>query len=562
MFIIIMSSRGASYRGRGDPLEQRIYPLDVLLKEKRVPVLFIGAGITRRYCNSVGWNELLEYIASKIGINRFQLNGMRKKIESEHPDCEVNPTLATELRRMMIEQISAGRLGNMDFPELSDAEWIQMETLDPFKVLVCNRVSHFELTDDPNLIVELDMFRRLSKKIPAVITTNYDRFLESEIFTEYSVLVFPDDYYYSDSDGYGDVLKIHGTVERPDTVVITSDDYDALKSNSKIVMSRITSLMCNNPIIFLGYSMSDDEINGIITDIVTSLKQTDLDRIRNRMIRVDVNPGSNKTVWNPRLVEHENKRVEIMNITMPSLDVLYHYLDKFTPTATPSEIKKYRSMIREIVLTADPQSRRLALINEGEMERARPGELAVMFGTEASLRSLMKGIVGYDISDVLKDVLYDRPGMLDSRAAFLTWTSDSRICTGNKYIPMFYYILKFRISMDELPENVYDFTMSMISNLDRKVENMRKQCSTVESIDDIDDFFSERPKSFHRFEALMYFYSSGILDKESFRIRLQEAYSEDVRRNGQNAKLSSEMRAAITYIDYDTFRRLEKERSA
>ncbi len=164
----------------------------------------------------------------------------------------------------MIDQISSGRLSRSDFPELSDGEWVQMETLDPFKVLVCNLVSRIGITDKPELVAELDMFRKLSRKIPAVITTNYDGFLEHEVFTEYSVLVFPDDYYFSDSDGYGDILKIHGTVERPDTIVITSEDYDNLKSNSKIIMSRITSMMCNNPIMFIGYSMSDDEINEII----------------------------------------------------------------------------------------------------------------------------------------------------------------------------------------------------------------------------------------------------------------------------------------------------------
>ena len=536
--------------------------MDKLLKEKRVPILFIGAGITRRYCNTVGWNELLERIAAKTGIDRFQLNGMRKKIESDNPGCDVNPALATVLRRTMIDQISSGRLSRSDFPELSDGEWVQMETLDPFKVLVCNLVSRIGITDKPELVAELDMFRKLSRKIPAVITTNYDGFLEHEVFTEYSVLVFPDDYYFSDSDGYGDILKIHGTVERPDTIVITSEDYDNLKSNSKIIMSRITSMMCNNPIMFIGYSMSDDEINEIITDVVTSLKQTDLDKIRNHMVRVDVDSKLGKTKWNPNVVEHEGKRVEIMSLTVPSLDVLYNYLDRFTPMATPTEIKKYRSMIRDIVLTADPQSKRLVFINESEMEKAKPGEFAVLFSTENSLKSLMKGIIGYNISDVLMDVLYDRPGMLESKTAFITWASDSRICTGDKYIPVFHYILKFGISMNDLPKNISDFTYAMVKKLDCKVEKMSKECSEVTSSEDIDDFLAGRPKSFHRCEALMYFYSIGLIDECSYRFRLQNAYSDMIEKNGENAKIITELRAAITYIDYRTFRILENKGGA
>ena len=201
-------------------------------------------------------------------------------------------------------------------------------------------------------------------------------------------------------------------------------------------------------------------------------------------------------------------------------------------------------------------------INEKEIERAGPGELAVMFATETSLKSLMKGIIGYDISDVLMDVLYDRPGMLESKTAFLTWASDSRICTGNKYIPVFHYIMKFGISLDDLPENVSVFINTMIAHLDNKVEQMRVQCSTVTSLEDIDRFLSGKPRSFHRCEALMYFYSVGIINRDSYRSKLQSAYSDIVRDNGEHARIPPELRAAITYIDYNTFKNSENKRGA
>ena len=41
---------------------------------------------------------------------------------------------------------------------------------------------------------------------------------------------------------------------------------------------------------------------------------------------------------------------------------------------------------------------------------------------------------------------------------------------------------------------------------------------------EIDDFLSRQKKSFHRVDALTYFYSIGTLDKESFRLRLQNMY--------------------------------------
>ena len=60
----------------------------------------------------------------------------------------------------------------------------------------------------------------------------------------------------------------------------------------------------------------------------------------------------------------------------------------------------------------------------------------------------------------------------------------------------------------------------------------------------------------------MYFYSIGMLDKDSYRSRLQNVYSEMIKNEGEGAKITSELRAAITYIDYGVFRSMENRGGA
>lgn len=112
------------------------------------------------------------------------------------------------------------------------------------------------------------------------------------------------------------------------------------------------------------------------------------------------------------------------------------------------------------------------------------------------------------------DVLFNSSGMIDSKTAFLTWVSDRRICCGNKYIPIFHYMLKFGIRTDDLPSNVRAFVGIIIDNMNRKISRMGFSCKDVRTEADIDDFLSRQKKSFHRIDALTYFYSIGILDKE------------------------------------------------
>ena len=516
----LMSSQGRSF----DIFDQKIYPLEQILVEKRMPVLFIGAGISNRYAGACTWTNLLESIATKIGIDRFQLNGIKKSLESEHPDSNIYPYLASKLSSMMMDQIGSKQLVHDDFFDMSDDEWKMMEDCDPFKVLICSMLKTNHLTDDESRLRELESFRKLSDKVPAIITTNYDDFLETEVFTDFKTLVYPDDYYFSGSDGYGEILKIHGTIDVPDSIVITAEDYSKLNSNSKIILSRLTYLMCYHPIIFIGYSLSDEEIHGLIYDLVSSLKQTDIDRIKNRLILVSVTESLSRSFWNPKAIEFDGKRIEVMNLEVPTLEVLFNYLDRITPVATPQEIRRYKTMIRNIVLSTDPTSRKIVLINEDSLDEMRYN--AVMFGNADSINSMMKGITGYDISDVILDVLSNRRGLLDSsKTAFTQWVNQNRVCKKDKYVPLFHYYIKFNIEYRSLSDDVVRFTDNMIHNMQSKLDEMAEKCRHITISDDINPFLDSQVKSFSRPEALMYFQHVGLISREDCRERLERIYS-------------------------------------
>lgn len=558
IFLLFDSYYMSSQRKRKtfDIFDQKIYPLEKMLDEKRMPVLFVGAGISNRYTNACTWTHLLESIAAKIGIDRFQLNGIKKSLESDYPGVNIYPHLASKLSSMMMDQISSKQLTRDDFSDMPDDDWVMMEVCDPFKVLICSMLKTNRLTDDEIKLKELESFRMITDKVPAVITTNYDDFLENEVFTNFETLVYPDDYYFSGSDGYGEILKIHGTIDAPDSIVITSEDYSKLNNNSKIILSRLTYLMCYHPIIFIGYSLSDEEIHGLLFDLVSSLKQTDIDRIKNHLILISVSESLPKSVWNPKAIEFNGKRIEVMNLEIPTLEVLFNYLEKITPVATPQEIRKYKSMIRNIVLSTDPTSRKIVLINEDSLDEM--GNNAVMFGNADSINSMMKGITGYDILDVVLDVLCDHKGLLDSsKTAFMQWIDQKRICSGDKYVPLFHYYLRFNIDYKTMGSDIVKFTDDMICKIEAKLEKMMEKCKDVASRDGIDPFLDSQVKSFSRPEALMYFQHIGLIDREECRERLERTYNQN--KSEGMYKIRSDLRCAVSFLDMDVY--LEKNRA-
>jgi len=96
-----------------------------------------------------------------------------------------------------------------------------------------------------------------------IITTNYDTLLEESLnsgMSKYDKITSDDDIPYSKSKHY--LIKMHGDFSKMN-IVFKEDDYLDYESNFSMVSTLIKSLIMNNTILFLGYSLNDSTFNSI-----------------------------------------------------------------------------------------------------------------------------------------------------------------------------------------------------------------------------------------------------------------------------------------------------------
>lgn len=55
------------------------------------------------------------------------------------------------------------------------------------------------------------------------------------------------------------LLKIHGDARRPDSIVLTTDDYARLESEHRAMLAVVETLLLTSHLLFVGYSMEDDD---------------------------------------------------------------------------------------------------------------------------------------------------------------------------------------------------------------------------------------------------------------------------------------------------------------
>lgn len=102
----------------------------------------------------------------------------------------------------------------------------------------------------------------------AIITTNIDTLIE-DAFQKYAcekIKVWTQNDINENLELFGErfLLKLHGTYERQNTVVLGTQGYlDSIYKN-KIMIKLMESLLLSNTFLFIGYSMSDPDLNNIL----------------------------------------------------------------------------------------------------------------------------------------------------------------------------------------------------------------------------------------------------------------------------------------------------------
>ena len=67
------------------------------------------------------------------------------------------------------------------------------------------------------------------------------------------------------------LLKIHGCVSRPDTVVFTKEEYDRSVSSRRALFGVLQAMLLTRHIVFVGYSLSDPDFQEILREVEDAL---------------------------------------------------------------------------------------------------------------------------------------------------------------------------------------------------------------------------------------------------------------------------------------------------
>ena len=271
------------------------------------------------------------------------------------------------------------------------------------KIEISNYLSNIktQITKDPLLVAEIELLRE--SVIDGIITTNWDRFLEN-IFKDFEVFIGQENLIFSPTQGVGEIYKIHGCCSEPNSLVLTEDDYNNFESRNAYLAAKLITIFTEHPIIFIGYSLQDDNINKLIKSIVTCLSNDNLTKIQNRLIFVNFNPNINKSTIAPSHKTYENYHIPITTIETSSFIELFEVLKSLKRKIPAKILRKLKKQVYDFVISSDAREKLYVMdINDADDFE----NLEVVYGVGVKSRLNDSGYTGIGVDDLFEDIVFD-----------------------------------------------------------------------------------------------------------------------------------------------------------
>ena len=171
------------------------------------------------------------------------------------------------------------------------------------------------------------------------VTTNWDPFLERALDILVPIVEDRDTAFWSDHKRQ--VLKIHGCVTRPYSIVATQTDYDACIKRNPLIFNKLRDLMATKTFIFVGYSMRDADFQEVWNGITRKLG-----RFTKLAYAIDIDATPDAVdYWKSRGIE----LVKTSDVLF--VNALRHRLEKKNLIPSKKFLKSLRRERRQIVST-------------------------------------------------------------------------------------------------------------------------------------------------------------------------------------------------------------------
>ncbi|RCX15621.1 SIR2-like protein [Fontibacillus phaseoli] len=502
-----------------------------LKKFESSPFLFVGSGFSRRYIGLEDWAGLLER------FSRFSKSGYEYYFSSVEGKMErIAGLLANDFHPIWFEK---------DEYEESRIEFKGRITgkSTPLKIEISKYLKDkkYIYGDSKHLDREIEALKQVN--IDGIITTNWDNLLE-QIFEkeEFVKYIGQKELLFSDPKEINEIYKIHGCCSAPDSLILTEEDYKDFNDRNPYLAAKLLTIFVEHPVVFIGYSLSDNNIVSILESITNCLTTENLHKLKDRLIFIQRTKGDQEDSFEEGTILINKISLPITIVRCGDFSQVYKALSRNKRKFSAKLMRKMKTQIYELIKHNDPNNQLHAAI---ELEKQYDNsKVEFVFGVGISKQISLKGYGSIPENELFECIVKDTAWVPEQ----VVLETLPLLLRANTYLPVFKYIAESTISKESLSKN-------LIKKLDLKYDDFlnRAQKSQLHEIrekyNDVNELIGTAPlvKIIELIPVLGTGKFDGVSVKEFIHQNLSLLESD-------NQTLKSSFKKLIRYYDWAVYR--------
>lgn len=352
------------------------------------PILFVGSGLSRRYLDMPDWASLLTELAA---LTDREYSYYRSTASDDLP--AIAELLVEPLKeKLWTPKEKSLRTRHADGLRRPDS------ALKIYVTEILQKIAS-KKSVPKDMRAEVDALK--DAKVDAIITTNYDMFLE-ELFPDYRTFVGQDELLFSDPTGVAEIYKIHGSLSDPNTLVITDSDYQAFRDRNAYLAAKLLTFFAEHPVIFIGYSMTDANVQSVLSSLANCLTDEHVSRLQDRLLFVNWAPGTPHSMV-PTVIGANSHNIPVLAITVPDFQAVFEVLAALDQKIPKRTLRQIKEKIYKLVLDNKAQDRLMHVTDLDNV--ADDAEVVVGVGVIADVQR--RGYKMVSRQELCHDVLHD-----------------------------------------------------------------------------------------------------------------------------------------------------------
>jgi hypothetical protein len=433
----------------------------LLKSHDALPYLFIGSGLSRRYLDLPDWRGLLSHFSELIDGNFAYLfssaNGDLPRVASllakEFHDHWWRDAEFSEQRELYSHLVTSKESAL----KVAISEYIKENQSLSAGTPGCD---NSDLNREIHLLAEA--------VVDGIITTNYDS-LSDQIFPNLTSYTGQDQLLFGDAQFVSELYKIHGSYSDPNSMIVTENDYIEFRKKNKYLAAKLLTIFTEHPVIFVGYSLTDEYIREILNDISLAVGPARMDELGNRLIFVEWrrDPDSLPSIERSTF-SNESGVLPITRIETFSFDWIWSSLGDLERKIPLSLLRNLKKHVYNLVSRPNPDQD-IETVQAIPFDSEEDNGVKVVMGIGMysdqeieEMKSLSARLLHFD--DVVADVLDTGTRPIDTNNALEVGIPESLHLPMDAYVPVYKYLRESgRISADgtidfsELPTKIESY---------------------------------------------------------------------------------------------------------